>query len=96
MDIYGGNSIALTPLEEIVRCSTDEQLISMNLGSTLKVKLAIYKEYSYRNYGNFNALSDVELLEKCVSDMQLERSLALKIASIRKVIWINIKNRSTF
>lgn len=88
MEIYGGNSIVLSPLEEIIRSSTDEQLISMNLGSTLNVKLAISKEYSYRNYSEFNTLSDKELLDKCKSDIQLERSLALKIASIRNLFEI--------
>lgn len=86
MELYGGNEIKLSLLEKILRSSSDEQLISMNLATTLNVKLAILKEYSYRNFGLFNSLTDNEILLKCCSDSQLERSLALRVASFRNIV----------
>lgn len=86
MEIYNGNLIEFSLLDEIIGNSTDEELLVMNMGSTLNVKLAIYKEYSNRNYFDFFSLTDAELLHKCSSDVQLERSLALKIASKRRVV----------
>lgn len=86
MEIYNGNLIDFTLLDEIISNLTDDELIIMNLGSTLNVKLAIYEEYSNRNYFDFYSLNDMELLDKCSSDMQLERSLALRIASMREVV----------
>lgn len=86
MEIYGGNKIKLSPLEMILRCSTDEQLLSMNLATTLNVKLAILKEYAYRNYSEFDLLTNDELMLKCMSDSQLERSLALRVASFRQLV----------
>lgn len=86
MEFYGGNKIKLSSLEELLRSSSDEQLISMNLNTTLAVKLAILKEYSYRYYSVFDKLTDIELLEKCNSESQLERSLALRIASIKNIV----------
>lgn len=86
MEFYGGNKTKLSSLEQLLRSSSDEQLLSMNLNTTLAVKLAILKEYSYRYYSAFDELTDIELLEKCNSELQLERSLALRIASIKNIL----------
>lgn len=87
MEIYGGTCIKLSPLEKILRSSSDEQLIAMNLATTLNVKLAILKEFTFRNLSFFNSLGDEELLQKCSSELQLERSLALRVASMRDIAY---------
>lgn len=86
MEFYGGKKIKLSPLEKNLRYSTDEELFILNIASTLNVKLAILKEYSFRYYKIFDDLCDNDLLLKCSSEQQLERSLALKIASFKNII----------
>lgn len=86
MEFYGGNEIKLSPLEKILRLSSDKQLNAMNLSTTLEVKIAILKEYSYRYFGLFNNLPENELVTMCNSESQLERSLAFRVASFKNFI----------
>lgn len=86
LEKYADSVMDFAPLEKIIRLSTDEQLVAMTLGTTLRVKIAIYKEFSYRNFGYYNSMSDTEILELCLSDSQLERSLVLKIAYLRDIV----------
>lgn len=86
MELYGGIKVKLTPLQIILRSSTDEQLEGMNLAANLDIKLEILKEFSFRNFKDYVALSDGEILQKCLSESQLVRSLALRVSSFRELV----------